>query len=71
MAKHGGIKRNIYNKLAGNTNSELYICYGAERPIVSKKLGHEREETTMAYFEVNIRDVVEGTRHVDFEKLSI
>ena len=63
--------RNMYNKIARNTNTQLYIRYGALRPIVSKMLGHEKEETTNAYFEVGLRDVIEGTRNVDFEKLGI
>jgi hypothetical protein len=34
-------------------------------------LGHEKEETTNAYYEVGLRDVIEGTKNVDFEKLGI
>jgi integrase len=64
-------KRNIYNKLARNTNTQLYIRYGALRPIVSRMLGHEREETTSAYYEVSLKDIIEGTKNVDFEKLGI
>jgi len=64
-------ERNMYNKLARNTNTQLYIRFGAHRPIVSKMLGHEKEETTNAYYEVGLRDVIEGTRNVDFEKLGI
>jgi integrase len=63
--------KNMYNKLGRNTNSQLYIRYGARRPIVSKILGHVKEETTSAYYEVNIRDVIEGIKDIDFEKLGI
>jgi site-specific recombinase XerD len=63
--------RNVYNKLGRTSNTQLYIRFGAQRSIVSKMLGHEREETTKAYFEVNLRDVIEGTRNVDFQKLGI
>ena len=64
-------ERNMYNKIARNTNTQLYIRFGALRPIVSKMLGHEKEETTNAYYEVGLRDVIEGTKNVDFEKLGI
>jgi integrase len=63
--------KNIYNKLARNTNSQLYIRYGAKRPILSKMLGHEREETTSAYYDVNVADVIEGTKDVNFDKFDI
>ncbi|MDP4218574.1 MAG: site-specific integrase [Bacteroidota bacterium] len=66
-----GWQRNMKNKLGRNTNIQLYIRYGANRPIISKMAGHEREETTNAYFEVGLRDVIEGTKGVDFEKLGI
>ncbi|HTQ65418.1 MAG TPA: phage integrase SAM-like domain-containing protein, partial [Puia sp.] len=69
IAKQLGWTRNVYNKLARNTNSQLYIRFGADRPIVSKIMGHEREETTNSYYEVNIRDVIEGTRNLDFDPL--
>jgi hypothetical protein len=39
--------------------------------MVSKILGHENEKTTNAYYEVNIRDVIEGVKDVHFEKLGI
>jgi len=63
--------RNVTNKLGRTTNAQLYIRFGANRPMVSKMLGHEKEETTNAYFEVNIRDVIEGVKDVHFEKLGI
>lgn len=62
---------NIYNKMGRTTNSQLYIRFGAHRPIVSKMMGHEKEETTNAYYEINIADVIEGVRNVDFSKLGI
>lgn len=63
--------RNLYNKLARNTNSQLYIRFGAKRPILSKMLGHEKEETSNAYYEVNVADVIEGTKDVNFDKFDI
>lgn len=64
-------KRNIYNKLARNTNSQLYIRYGAKRPVVSKMLGHEKEETANAYYEVNVAEVIEGVKDVNFDRFDI
>jgi site-specific recombinase XerD len=66
-----GWTRNVYNKLGRKTNAQLYIRFGAKKPIVSKMLGHDKEETTDAYFEVNIIEVIEGTKDVNFEKLGI
>jgi integrase len=63
--------RNLYNKIARNTNSQLYIRFGAKRPILSKMLGHEKEETSNAYYEVNIAEVIEGTKDVNFDKFDI
>ena len=71
IAKILGWKRNIYNKLGRNTNSQLYIRYGAKRPILSKMLGHEREETANAYYEVNIAEIIEGVKDVNFDQLGI
>lgn len=68
---HLGWEKNVYNKLARNTNSQLYIRYGAKRPILSKMLGHEKEETANAYYEVNVADVIEGTRVVNFDNFDI
>jgi hypothetical protein len=63
--------KNLYNKLARNTNSQLYIRYAAKRPILSKMLGHEKEETANAYYDVNVADVIEGTKDVNFDKFDL
>lgn len=65
------IKKNISNKVARHTNAQLWVRYGAERPILSKMMGHTKEETTRSYFEVNIPEIIEGTKRVDFKKLGI
>jgi site-specific recombinase XerD len=64
-------KKNVYNKMGRNTNSQLYIRFGAKRPVVSRMLGHEKEETTSAYYEVNVADVIEGVKDIDFDKFDI
>ena len=71
IAKLANIKKNVSNKVARHTNAQLWVRYGAERPILSKMMGHSKEETTKSYFSVNIPEIVEGTKRVDFKKLGI
>jgi Site-specific recombinase XerD len=71
IAKHAKIYKNISNKVARHTNAQLWVRYGAERPILSKMMGHTNEETTQNYFSVNIPEIVEGTRRVNFKLLGI
>lgn len=71
IAKRAGIKKAISNKVARHTNAQLWVRYGAERPVLSKMLGHTKEETTKSYFSVNIPEIVEGTKRADFKKLGI
>jgi len=66
-----GIKKSISNKTARHTNAQLWMRYGAERPILSKMMGHVKEETTKNYFSVNIPEIVEGTKRANFESLGI
>jgi site-specific recombinase XerD len=71
IARLCGITKSVSNKVARHTNAQLWVRYGAERPILSKMMGHTKEETTKHYFEVNIAEVVEGTKKVDFGRLGI
>lgn len=71
IAKIAKIKKNVSNKVARHTNAQLWVRYGAERPILSKMLGHTKEETTKSYFSINLPEIVEGTKRVDFNKLGI
>ncbi|OMP80153.1 phage integrase SAM-like domain-containing protein [[Flexibacter] sp. ATCC 35208] len=65
-------KRVVRNKLARFTNSQLYIRYGTNKPVLKKIRGHQNEASTDAYYEINVVDVVEGTRGLNFkEKLGI
>ena len=59
------------NKTAGHTNIQMWIPMGAERPVVSKMVGHGKESTTENYYKVNILEVIEGTKSADFEALNI
>jgi hypothetical protein len=49
----------------------MWIRFGAERPILSKMMGHEKEHSTQIYYNVGLREIIEGTKSVDFERLGI
>lgn len=71
LAKRAGIIRKLSNKTGRHTNAQMWVRYGADRPVLSKMLGHEKEQTTEHYYRVGLREVIEGTKGIDFEKLSI
>jgi site-specific recombinase XerD len=69
LARLAKISKSISNKTARHTNAQLWIRFGAERTVLSKMMGHTKEETTKNYYDVNIPEIVEGTRRADFEKM--
>lgn len=71
LAKRAGIIRTLSNKVGRHTNAQMWIRFGADRPILSKMMGHEKEQTTQNYYKVGLREVIEGTKGIDFEKLAI
>jgi site-specific recombinase XerD len=71
VAKLAGIGKGVSNKVARHTNAQLWIRYGAERPVLSKMMGHTQEATTKNYYDINIPEIVEGTRRGDFKKPGI
>jgi site-specific recombinase XerD len=71
IAKLASITKSVSNKVARHTNAQLWIRYGADRPVLSKMMGHTKEETTKNYYDINIPEIVEGTKRVDFKKLGI
>jgi site-specific recombinase XerD len=71
IADKAGIKKNISGKVARHTNVQLWIRFGANRSVVSKMVGHTKEETTKHYFSVNIPEIIEGTKNIDFKTLGI
>lgn len=71
IAKRARIIRPMSNKTARHTNAQMWIRFGAERQVVSKMMGHEKEQTTENYYKVNLRDVIEGTKSVDFGRFGI
>lgn len=71
IAKMAGIHKNITNKVARHTNAQLWIRYGAEGAVLSKMMGHTKQETTRNYYDVNLPEIVEGTKRVDFRAMGI
>lgn len=71
LAKKAGIPRKLSNKTGRHTNAQMWIRFGADRPVLSKMLGHEKEQTTENYYRVGLREVIEGTKNIDFGILKI
>lgn len=71
IAAKAGIKKALSSKIARHTNAQLWIRFGAEGPIISKMMGHAKEETTRHYYSVNIPEIVHGARNIDFKQLGI
>ncbi len=71
IALKAGIAKLVSNKVARHTNAQLWIRLGTNRPVVSRMLGHSKEETTKTYYNIDVNEVIDGTKHVDFEKLGI
>jgi site-specific recombinase XerD len=71
LGAKANIKKNISNKVARHTNAQLWIRYGTAREVVSKMMGHVKSETTEEYFKININDVEEGVKHINFKDLGL
>ncbi|MBP7554908.1 MAG: tyrosine-type recombinase/integrase [Chitinophagaceae bacterium] len=71
IAKQAKINKSISNKVARHTNAQLWVRYGAEGAIISKMMGHTKQESTKNYYDVKIPEIVEGTKRADFRKLGI
>lgn len=71
IAQLAYITKPVSNKVARHTNAQLWIRYGAESPVLSKMMGHAKQETTKNYYDVNIPEIVEGTKRADFKMLGI
>src|SRR5690606_26645282 len=60
------------NKLGRKTNAQLYIRFGTGVPQVGKMLGHEEgSDATHNYFNVNLLEIIEATKDIDFEKMGL
>jgi integrase len=54
IALKAGIRKNISNKVGRHTFTEVLIASNTlQRSFISKMLGHEKESTTQAYYELN------------------
>jgi hypothetical protein len=53
------------------TNAQMWIRFGVERSGLSKLMDHEKEQTTENYYRVGLREVIEVTKSINFEKLAI
>jgi len=71
LAKRAGITRKLSNKTGRHTNAQMWIRFGADRPVLSKMMGHEKEQTTENYYRVGLREVIEGTKRIDFGGMGI
>lgn len=71
IAARANINKEISNRTARHTNAQLWIHYGTKKEVVSKILGHTLSQTTEEYFRVDINDVEQGIKHIDFGKLGI
>ena len=71
IASYAKLTKSISNKVARHTNAQLWVRYGAEGAILSKMMGHANEATTKNYYDVNLPEIVEGTKRADFKNLGI
>lgn len=69
VAKKMGWTWNVYNKLARFTNTQLLIRYGVPVAVMSKLLGHVKPTSTEVYYNINIKEVLEGLRGIDLKKI--
>lgn len=53
------IVRPLSNKIGHHNNAQIWIRFGSERPILSKMIGHEKEQTTQNYYKVGLREVID------------
>jgi integrase len=71
IAEKAGIAKVVVNKSGRHTHAQLYVRYGAKTQVLSKIMGHTKSDTTKHYYEMNLLEIVEGTKDVDFKKLGI
>jgi len=71
IAKKMGIHKDVSNRTARHSNAQLWIRLGTNRPVVSRMLGHSKEETTKNYYKVDVMEVIAGTNHIDFKKIGV
>ena len=68
LATAAGITKNLTNKVARHSFTDLMISIGVERQFVSRMLGHTKEATTQQYYDMNIDHIVNskfGDRRIE------
>lgn len=68
LAIAAGIEKNLTNKVARHSFTDMMISNGVERQFVSLMLGHTKEETTQHYYNMNIDHIVNskfGDRRIE------
>lgn len=58
IAAAAGITKNLTNKVARHSFTDIMIAEGIEEQFVSKMLGHTKTETTREYYKMNIDHLV-------------
>ncbi len=53
----------------GKYKTQIFIRYLGNTPVISKMSGHKKGETLSAYYNVNIREVAEATKGIDFKEM--
>lgn len=71
IASLAGITKNVTNKVARHTNAQLWKRLGTDTAVLSKMMGHTREQTTQNYFAIDLFEIVEGTKKANFAALGI
>lgn len=71
ISPKANIAKSVSNKVARHSNVQLYIRLGTYKPVISKMVGHNREQTLDAYYRIDIVEVIEKTSHIDIKKLGI
>jgi hypothetical protein len=51
--------------------TEHYLINGVFRAVLFNIIGHPKEATTEYYYNIHLREVIEGTRSVNFEQYRI
>jgi len=67
LAKAVGINKNLMNKTARHSFTQLWMGAGANRSLVAKMLGHTKEATTKEYYELTIGDVTSQIESLNFQ----
>ena len=71
LATLAGIKKKLMNKSARHSNIQFWESQGLETQHTAKMVGHSKESTTKAYYELSTRDINNRVARFNFSKLDI